>query len=119
MILMISHSLFGLVIFSWLFRLFLRYAQTFFLVDMQIIGWSFVLGYISHLMADSLTKEGVPWLFPLPVRFGFPPFEFLRFTTDKLGEKLIVFPGLLLINGLVVYFSYSKFVEFFTLYLVK
>lgn len=116
---MLSHSLFGLVLFAFLLRLGLNYLKTILLVDMSVVGWSFVLGFLSHLIIDSLTKDGVPWLFPIPIRFGFPPFEFLRFTTDKLGEKLIVFPGLLLTNGILIYTNYAKFVDFFRNYLVK
>jgi inner membrane protein len=116
---MLSHSLIGLFLFSLGIKFLLGYARTFLLVDLSVVGWAFVLGYFSHLIMDSLTKDGVPWLFPLPVRFGFPPFEFLRFTTDKLGEKIIIFPGLLLANGVLVYFNYSKFVDLFTRYLIK
>ncbi|MBO1916648.1 metal-dependent hydrolase [Providencia rettgeri] len=33
---------------------------------------AFLLGYISHLVADMLTPSGVPFLWPLPQRFVFP-----------------------------------------------
>lgn len=116
---MLSHSLIGMFLFSLGLKYLLGYLKNFLLVDMSVVGWSFVLGFLSHLVMDSLTKDGVPWLFPLPYRFGFPPFEFLRFTTDKLGEKLLVFPGLLLANGIIIFANYSKFVNFFTQYLIK
>lgn len=51
-----------------------------------LIGW----GYASHLLADSLTKSGIPLFWPLEQRFGFPPFRILRFTTDTWPEYLIV-----------------------------
>jgi membrane-bound metal-dependent hydrolase YbcI (DUF457 family) len=51
-----------------------------------IIGW----GYAFHLLADMLTKRGVPLLWPLGWDFGFPPFRALRFTTGTWPEALIV-----------------------------
>ncbi len=51
-----------------------------------LIGW----GYASHLLADALTKQGVPLLWPLDRRFGFPPFRLLRLTTGTFTEYAIV-----------------------------
>ena len=44
---------------------------------------------------DSFTKEGVPWLLPIPIKFGFPPLRRLRITTGKGIEKFIIFPLLI------------------------
>ncbi|MBX4197596.1 hypothetical protein KW801_03530, partial [Candidatus Saccharibacteria bacterium] len=43
----------------------------------------------SHLFMDLFTKEAIPLLLPLPVKFGIPPLKAFRLTTGKLGEKLI------------------------------
>lgn len=51
-----------------------------------LIGW----GYASHLLADALTKQGVPLLWPLDRRFGFPPFRALRLTTGRFMEYALV-----------------------------
>lgn len=51
-----------------------------------LIGW----GYASHLLADALTKQGIPLLWPLDRRFGFPPFRLLRLTTGTFTEYAIV-----------------------------
>ena len=51
-----------------------------------LIGW----GYASHLVADALTKQGVPFLWPLDRRFGFPPFRLLRLTTGQWTEYTLV-----------------------------
>lgn len=51
-----------------------------------LIGW----GYASHLLADALTKQGVPLLWPLDRRFGFPPFRLLRLTTGTFAEYTLV-----------------------------
>ena len=57
-------------------------------IDSTFVWGAFLVGVISHLVMDSLTKEGVPWLLPLPFKFGFPPLRRLRVTTDKKVEML-------------------------------
>lgn len=106
---MISHSILGLAIAGFLLKYILAWMHTFLIVDMDIVWWALMIGAFSHLVADSLTKQGVPWLFPIPIRFGFPPFEFMRITTGKFAETFIVFPGLILLNGYLVYANYGTY----------
>ncbi|MDD9341154.1 metal-dependent hydrolase [Providencia heimbachae] len=47
---------------------------------------AFLLGYLSHLIADMLTPSGVPLLWPLPQRFCLP---LLRSKTNKRGERFV------------------------------
>lgn len=115
----ISHSLFGLILFGFIASKILNYVHTFFLVDIHIVWWAFMFGYISHLVMDSFTKEGVPWLFPIPIRFGIPPFKALRITTGKLVENSFVFPVLLLTNAYLIYHHYGKIFEFLRRYVVR
>lgn len=116
---MISHSILGLVLAGWGLKFLLKYMSGFLLTNMDVAWWCFILGYLSHLVMDTITKDGVPWLFPIPIKFGFPPIKALRFTTGAWGEKILVFPGLLVLNGYLVYTHYGKFTEFFTKYLIK
>lgn len=116
---MISHSLVGFGLAGWGLRYLLAYIHTFLLVDMGVVWWAFMLGYASHLVMDSFTKEGVPWFFPIPLRLGFPPVKALRITTGGLFENFIVFPVLLAMNGYIIYLHYVKFVMFITRYIVK
>ncbi|HWZ65925.1 MAG TPA: metal-dependent hydrolase [Patescibacteria group bacterium] len=67
-------------------------------VNNHVIWWAFMIGVISHLIMDSFTKEGVPWLLPFPIKFGLPPIKDLRITTGKAIETLVVFPGLIAID---------------------
>lgn len=115
----ISHSLFGLALFGFAVSKILNYAHTFLLVDINIVWWAFMFGFISHLVADSFTKEGVPWLFPIPIRFGIPPIKALRITTGKLVENSFVFPVLLLTNAYLIYHNYGKFLDFLRHYVVR
>lgn len=47
-------------------------------------------GYFLHLVADSLTIGGVPWLYPNPVRLGFPPDRNMRFRSGSRMEPVVV-----------------------------
>ncbi len=108
----ISHSIAGIFLFGFLTRYFLTAISGVLLVDMNIVWFSFMVGYISHLVMDTFTKEGVPWLFPIPVKFGIPPFKALRIKTGGLIEKAVVFPGLLLLNVYLYYTFYGRYLDF-------
>lgn len=109
---MLSHSILGMVIIGYLLQLLLGWLGTIVLVDMNIVWWSTMIGYFSHLVMDSLTKQGVPWFFPIPIRLGFPPFEAMRIKTGKAVEKSLVFPGMVLLNGYLIYANYEYYIEF-------
>lgn len=115
----ISHSLLGAFLASLLVKAILTYTHTFLLVDNNIVYLSFMLGFMSHLVMDSFTKEGVPWLFPIPIKIGVPPIKAMRITTGKFIETIIVFPGLLLFNGYLIYMNYGKFLDFIRHYVVR
>ena len=62
-------------------------------------------GYFLHLVADSLTVGGVPWLYPNPVRFGFPPDRSWRFKSGSFMEPVVVVAvAVLVIVGLVFHY---------------
>lgn len=65
-------------------------------VDINLVFASIFIGYIAHLFADMLTKEGIPLLFPFKWYFGIPPLSFLRIRTGGWIENLIVFPGVII-----------------------
>ena len=109
---MISHSLLGMFAIGWgLKYLLTNYVSRVLLVDMNVVWGAFMLGYLSHLVMDTITKEGVPWFFPIPWKLGFPPFKALRVTTGEWAEKALVFPGLLFLNGYLIYHNYGKFLK--------
>lgn len=112
----ISHSILGIIFFGVVLNIFLKAAVNVVLVDMDIVWWAFMIGYVSHLIMDMLTREGVPWLFPLPIRFGIPPLSFLRMKTGGMLEKSFIFPLLLVINGYLFYVHYDKLLEFLRQY---
>lgn len=54
------------------------------------LGWLIGWGYASHLVADALTKQGIPLFWPLPASVGFPPLRGLRFRTGTWREGFVV-----------------------------
>ncbi len=64
---------------------------------------AYMIGYISHPFADTLTDRGVPWLWPLKFNFKVPPGpEEVRVTTDSLVEKILVRGGIIIAAGLLL-----------------
>jgi hypothetical protein len=57
---------------------------------------------------DTLTTEGVPWLLPIPIKFGIPPIKALRIQTGGLVERFVVFPGLFIANIYIFALYYDK-----------
>ena len=95
----LTHSLLGVGLFGaavyWLLK-FLR--PILHGVDTRLVWYAFMIGLLSHLVMDTFTKEGVPWLLPVPLKFGFPPVRSLRVTTGQLVESVIIFPALVAFN---------------------
>lgn len=91
----ISHSILGAFIFYEILNYSLPRIFNPFYVDARLAIAALMIGYLSHLVADSVTKEGIPLFFPIPFKIGIPPIEALRITTGKFVENFIVFPGVL------------------------
>lgn len=108
----ISHSILGIIFFGVLSGLFLVLSSNVLIVNSEIVWWSFMIGVISHLIADTFTHDGVPWLFPIPVKLGIPPIKALRFHTGSFIEKGIIFPGLILLNFYIFYAYHKEIIDF-------
>lgn len=105
----ITHSLLGLVLFGFVFHLLLTIFHPIMTsVNIGYVWWAFMIGMVSHLVMDTLTKEGVPWLLPIPIKFGIPPMKAWRITTGKRVETLVVFPLLLVFNGVFYVHHYKE-----------
>jgi inner membrane protein len=107
----ISHSILGIFLFGFGLKWLLAAMSSVLIVDMDIVWWSFMIGFVAHLIMDTFTRDGVPWLFPIPLRFGIPPFKALRLKTGGLLEKSFVFPGLIIANIYIFYTHYYKFLD--------
>lgn len=108
----LTHSILGLVLFGFAAHWLLVFLHPIMSsVDIDLVWWAFMIGMISHLVMDTFTKEGVPWLLPLPFKFGIPPVKRLRITTDKTVENLVIFPLLLVFNCWLYFINYEKILD--------
>jgi len=99
-----SHSLLGTAVFAWIVHSLLAQAPDYWGVNTTAVFYVFIASYVSHLVADMVTVEGVPLLFPYQRMFGIPPrpFQGARIVTGKWFENLIVFPAVNIIFLMVV-----------------
>ncbi len=108
----LTHSLLGVALFGFLAHLLLGVLHPLMPhIDMRFVLIAFLIGMLSHLVMDTITKEGVPWLLPIPIKFGIPPVKALRITTGTFGETL-VFLGLLAFD---VWFATSHYAQILVL----
>lgn len=108
----LSHSLVGAGIFGVGFWYVLTLASHTLVVNIPIVWWAFMIGFLSHLIMDTITHEGVPWLFPIPWKIGIPPIKALRIKTGGFMENLVIFPGLLIFTGYLYYTHYAFILQF-------
>lgn len=104
----LSHSILGVILFGigWYFFLALL-SPSFPNLNMTIIWWAFMIGFVSHLIMDTFTREGVPWLLPIPLKFGIPPTKIFRVVTGGFIERFVIFPVLLIVT-VYLYFSHQQ-----------
>lgn len=108
----LTHSVLGLVLFGFTAHFLLIFLKPILgAINIGYVWWAYMIGMLSHLIMDTFTKEGVPWLLPIPIKFGIPPLKSLRITTGKALESLIIFPGLLLFNALFYAHHYQKILD--------
>jgi inner membrane protein len=80
-------------------------------IDSTIVLYSIMIGYLSHLIADCLTKEGLPLLFPFRFNFGFPPVKAFRIRTGSWLEMYLIYPGIWLFLIFFIRYNQDKFVD--------
>ncbi len=108
----ITHSILGVVLFGLAVRALLTFLSPLLgHTDIGYVWWAFMIAMVSHLVMDSLTKEGVPLLLPIPWHFGMPPLKALRITTGKRLEQFVVFPGLFVICALLFIANSGYFIQ--------
>jgi inner membrane protein len=91
----ISHSLLGIYLVNKITSFVIPILLNPVYIYTDLVVYSILLGFISHITADSLTKDGVPLFFPIKFKVGVPPIELFRITTGKFIEKFIIFPAVL------------------------
>jgi inner membrane protein len=79
----------------------------------QFVWWAFMIGYVSHIVADTFTDRGVPWLWPLPWHFQIPPGPAVfRVTTGSFVEVLILRGGLIIFLAILLRSNMAIFLNF-------
>lgn len=88
----ISHSIVGVFIIYKLLQFVLPLVFNSDYINSEVILSSIMIGYISHLASDMVTRDGLPLLFPIKLKFAVPPLASLRVRTGSFVEKFVVFP---------------------------
>lgn len=109
----ITHSLVGVYLVYRFLEWILPKLINVHYVDPHLILISFMIGYISHLIADGFTEEGVPLLFPINLNFGIPPIKSWRIKTGHWFEKFVVFPAVWIYVIWFVYRNQDTFMGIF------
>lgn len=89
----LTHSLLGVFLIYKILEFVLPRILNADYINSSLVFAAMMIGYISHLLGDAITKEGLPLLFPLKWRFGIPPITALRITTGKWIENIVILPG--------------------------
>jgi inner membrane protein len=106
----ISHSFLGLGIVGIIAHELIHRMPLYWGINGHLVFFAFIIGYCSHIVADMVTVEGVPLLFPNHHMFGIPPrpFQHLRIKTGHWFENLLIFPA---VNILLIYLLYTRYWE--------
>lgn len=90
----LTHSILGVAIFGFFAFKLIGLFPEYWGIDKNFLFLAFIIAYLSHLIADSITTEGIPLLFPYHKMFGLPPkpLEGIRIMTGQWFENLIIFP---------------------------
>lgn len=93
-----THSIVGILLIGLAWRWFIHeLIQPDYVYQAMILFHAFMIGYISHPVADTLTDRGVPWFWPLPFHIKVPPGpEELRVTTDSIVERILIRGGIII-----------------------
>ena len=108
----LTHSLLGIALIGWGLSALLTVAPSGWGLNTAVVWQALMAAYVAHVVADSLTEEGIPLFFPYKAMMGIPPYPFqgMRILTGRWFENLVVFPlaNLVLIGVVVRYFDTLK-----------
>lgn len=98
-----THSLFGAGVFTFIFMLILWYAGV-----KLWYSFAFFIGYLSHLISDSLNPTKVKWLWPKQSRYGV---GIIR--TGSKEEDTFTWVIIFVVSGLIYLdIAYGRFILF-------
>ena len=90
----LTHSLLGMAIVAWGLHALSLHFPDYWNINARVAFVSWMAAYASHLVADMVTVQGIPLLFPIQNMMGFPPrpFQGIRIETGHWFENFVVFP---------------------------
>lgn len=102
------HSLLAAFLFTLISIVAVQFIHTRWITLDDTYWQALALGYVSHLVADSCTKSGVPYLWPWKKYIGLLP-KPLRIKTSGWAEQfvMIIFLGTLLLLTLQMFDGFS------------
>lgn len=110
-----THSILGIFLIGWALRwIVFNIINTNFTTQALVIWYAFMIGYISHPIADSFTDQGVPWFWPFHFHIKIPPGPGeVRVTTDSYVERIIVRTAIIVIGVLLLQSNWQLLINFF------
>lgn len=110
-----THSVIGIIAIGYLLWWGIhRFLQPEFIPPAIALWIAYMIGYISHPIADTLTDMGVPWFWPAPWQIRLPPGpEQVRVTTDSLVERVLVRGGVIVSLLLLLRAHWETFFNLF------
>jgi len=95
----LTHSVIGILLIGWLTHwVALHLISANYTTQALAIWRAFMIGYISHPVADTFTDMGVPWFWPINFKVKIPPGPGeVRVTTNSFVERLVVRTGVVAI----------------------
>lgn len=111
----ITHSLIGVIGIGWVLSWAIhQFIKPVYLPAMENVWMAFMVGYVSHLVADTLTDRGVAWFLPIPISIKIPPGpEELRVTTGSMVETVLLRLAITVAAALLLYSHWMILVNFF------
>lgn len=103
----LTHSALGYALVGWGLHALFSHLPPYWGIHGDQVWIVAMIAYGSHLLADALTVEGIPFLFPYPKMYGIPPYPFagLRIQTGHWFENLLIFP---FVNLVLLSFIYLE-----------
>ncbi|MEX0649732.1 MAG: metal-dependent hydrolase [Candidatus Andersenbacteria bacterium] len=100
----LTHSVIGIVGIALLLRwMIITFINPDFIPQAMALWYAYMIGYISHPIADTLTDLGVPWFWPIPIQIKIPPgSRALRVTTGSFVETILFRVGIVIAVTLIL-----------------
>lgn len=83
-----THSLLSLILLNYILEIFIHYTLD--NIVFLCVSCGFMIGYVSHICFDLITKEGIEIFYPLSINFSILPIK-TSSKTEKIFAKALGF----------------------------